>query len=65
MLEAQVALAAEIVRGLRVADDDDVLDPDAVATVLVVPRFYEQRQIETQLCEREENAHRLRLSFQA
>ena len=36
MLEAEVALVAEVVRGLRVADDDDVLDADAVATVGVV-----------------------------
>ena len=39
VLEAEVSLVAEVVRGLRFPDDDDVLDPDAVLPVLVVPRF--------------------------
>ena len=36
MLEAEVALVAEVVRRLRVAHDDDVLDADAVPPVGVV-----------------------------
>ena len=43
VLEAEVSLVAEVVRGLRFPDDDDVLDPDAVLPVLVVPRFCEAR----------------------
>ena len=39
MLEGEEALVSEVVRGLRGADDDDVLDADAVAAVLVVARF--------------------------
>ena len=39
MLETEVALVAEVVRGLRVTDDDDVLDADAVAPVSVVSRL--------------------------
>ena len=40
MLEAKVPLVAEIVRGLRLADDDDVLYADAVPPVGVVARLY-------------------------
>ena len=39
MLEGEEALVSEVVWGLRGADDDDILDADAVAAVLVVPRF--------------------------
>ena len=39
MLEAQVALTPEVVRGLRIADDDDVLDTYPEAAVGVIPGF--------------------------
>lgn len=41
VLEAEVALVAKVIRGLCLAYDDDVFDPNAVFAVLVVARFYE------------------------
>ena len=40
MLEGEKALVSEVVRGLRFADDDDVLDADAVPPVGVVSGLY-------------------------
>ena len=42
MLEAEVPLVAKVMWGLRFADDDDVLDADAVPPVGVVSRFYKR-----------------------
>ncbi len=39
MFETQIAFVAKVVRCVRFADDYHVLDPDAVSTVRVVPRF--------------------------
>ena len=36
MLEAEVALVTEVVWSLRVADDDDILNADALAPVSVI-----------------------------